>query len=159
MIAESSINFRRELLIAFAPLLVWIAVIFLLSSSFGATSHTSVLIRPILVFLFPTAPDETIAIYHGYIRKAAHFTEYAILGVLAYRAFAVVNLRLFSERIYLPAIVIVIAVAFFDEFNQSFNTVRTGSLYDVLLDIGGGITMITIIWALGWFTVSKAPSS
>lgn len=159
MRAEVSINSRREWLTAFAPLVVWIAVIFFLSSSFGATSHTSVLIRPILVFLFPSAPDETIAIYHAYVRKAAHFTEYAILGMLAYRSFALTSFSFARERIYLPAIAIVIAVASVDEFNQSFNTARAGSVYDILLDVSGGITMVVIIWAIGWFTESKARSS
>jgi len=117
------------------------------------------MIRPILVFLFPTAPDETIAIYHAYVRKAAHFTEYAILGMLAYRSLALTSFSFARERIYLPAIAIVIAVASVDEFNQSFNTARAGSVYDILLDVSGGITMVVIIWAIGWFTESKARSS
>lgn len=159
MRADGSNTSRRELLIAFAPLVVWITIILILSSNFGSTSHTSVLIRPILVFLFPTAPDETIAIYHGYVRKAAHFTEYAILGLVAYRAFALITFESVRGRTHLIALAVVIATALVDEFNQSFNTVRTGSIYDILLDIFGGVTMIAIIWVFGRFNRSNATQS
>jgi hypothetical protein len=91
---------RRERFILYAPLLIWIGVIFLLSSGQGASSRTSLIIRPILEFLFPAALPETIDFYHGVIRKFAHFTEYAVLGLLACRAFAKTHqasLRRFSR--------------------------------------------------------------
>jgi len=131
----------REWLWSFAPLFIWIAVILFLSSSFGSSSHTSMLIRPILNFLFPNAPEETLKLYHAYIRKAAHFTEYAVLGALAFRSFT----RLFNGPIYIWAFLLVMTVAIIDEFNQSFNAARTGSPYDVLIDCAGGIFAITVI--------------
>ena len=66
---------RRALLLQYAPVVFWIAVIFFLSSDQGSMSQTSRFIRPLLEFLFPAAPEETLLIYHGYIRKAAHFTR------------------------------------------------------------------------------------
>src|SRR5687767_8128567 len=79
---------RREQLMLYAPLLIWIAVIFFFSSSQGSMSHTSRIIRPLLEFLLPGAPEETLQFYHGIIRKLAHFSEYAILALLACRAFS-----------------------------------------------------------------------
>jgi VanZ family protein len=40
-------------------------------------------------------------------------------------------------------------VASLDELNQSFDPTRTGSIYDVLLDIAGGSTMAAVIWLSG----------
>ena len=88
-------------------------------------SNTSRFIRPLLEFLFPAAPEVTLHIYHGYIRKAAHFTEYAILAFLAVRALTAYA-RLHKWR-YSLALLLVVAVAAIDEFNQSFEISRTGS--------------------------------
>lgn len=124
----------------YAPLFVWIGVIFFLSSGQGSMTRTSLIVRPILEFLFPSAPEETLILYHGYVRKFAHFAEYAVLGLLACRAFASASRPFLGSYFYLAAIVLVLAVAGSDEINQSFNPARTGSPFDVLLDLSGGLT-------------------
>ncbi len=106
-------------------------------------SQTSRFIRPLLEFLFPSAPDETLRIYHGYIRKAAHFAEYAVLAFLAVRALAASHL--YRLR-YALALLLVIGIAAIDEFHQSFEISRTGSILDVMLDISGGSAMVIFLW-------------
>ncbi|MEP7148532.1 MAG: VanZ family protein [Acidobacteriota bacterium] len=130
---------RREQLMLYAPLLVWIGVIFFLSSGQGASTRTSLIIRPLLEFLFPAALPETITLYHGIIRKFAHFAEYAVLGFLACRAFSASHQNLIRKFSFLSAIVLILAVAGSDEINQSFNPARTASPFDVLLDLSGGL--------------------
>jgi len=107
-------------------------VIFFLSGFGGSFDNTSRLIGPLLRFFLPDAPPETLAFYHFYIRKAAHFTAYAILALLAYRAF--VNL---GRRASI-SLVVVALVAVLDETNQAFNPERTGAITDVFLDLSGG---------------------
>ncbi len=65
------------------PLVIWMAVILGLGFGEASMSETSRFIRPLLIFLFPNAPEATIAVYHGLIRKSAHVTEYAILAFLS----------------------------------------------------------------------------
>ncbi len=101
-------------------------------------------VRPILNFLFPNAPEEMLQLYHSYVRKAAHFTEYAVLAFLAIRAFRRSSNGLMRTAVY--GVLVVVSVAAFDEFNQSFDLSRTGSWYDVLLDISGGITAIVTMF-------------
>jgi VanZ family protein len=125
---------RRERVIRYAPLLIWLAVIFFLSSSQGSMEETSLFIGPLLKYLFPNAPEAVLAVYHGYIRKFAHFAVYFVLGVLATRA---VTGRRISLRVA-AALLIVALVASADEFNQSFEMSRTSSAWDVLLDCFGG---------------------
>src|SRR5438445_10985983 len=144
-------NNWRASLIAYAPLILWIGVIFFLSSNSGSMTETSRIIEPILKFLFPAAPEQTIQIYHGYIRKSAHFTEYAVLGFIALRAFSRSSVRGLLKLRYILPIVLVAAIACMDEFNQSFEASRTGSGWDVLLDISGGGTMLTALWPKGRF--------
>jgi VanZ family protein len=103
-------------------------------------NETSRFIRPLLEYLFPSALPETLTIYHGYIRKLAHLAEYAILAILARRAFT--NF----PRPYLTAIGLVAAVAIVDESRQSFDPRRTGTPVDVIIDLAGGVVGLAVSW-------------
>lgn len=107
-------------------------------------AQTSRFIRPLLKFLFPHTPDEILQIYHGYIRKSAHFIEYAILAFWATRTFSTSAKMLLQKYWFVLAFLTVFIVAAIDETNQSFNPARTGSARDVLLDCAGGAFMILI---------------
>ena len=131
---------RRRWLTAYAPLAIWIAVIVGLGSGLGSMNETSRFIRPLLEFLFPSTPPEILSVYHGYIRKLAHITEYAILAVLARRAFAAYRAP------SLMAIGLVLLVAAADELNQSFDPRRTGTPVDILIDLAGGVIGLGIWW-------------
>lgn len=139
---------RRRWLTAYAPLVVWIFVVLGLGSGIGSMNETSRIIRPLLEFLFPSASPETLTIYHGYIRKLAHLTEYAVLAFLAVRALsasAIVKLR---ENRFAIAALLVLAVASLDEFHQSFEASRTSTPWDVVLDMIGGSATATFLYFL-----------
>jgi VanZ family protein len=92
---------------AWLPVVLWAALIFGLSSipSLGTGLGTWDLV----------------------LRKCAHATEYAILGLLLLRAIG-------SE---LPAFALGAAYAASDEFHQHFVRGRHGTPYDVLIDAFG----------------------
>ena len=136
----------RGRIIRYAPLFLWLGVIFFLSSGLGSMERTSFFFRPILQFLFPSASEETLRIFHLYIRKCAHFTEYSILAFLAFRAFSRSYHLIIRKYRYLLPLVTVLTVASIDEFNQSFEPSRTGSFRDVLLDLSGGVAMTFLLW-------------
>jgi VanZ family protein len=138
-------NKWRGRIIRYAPLILWVGVIFFASSTAGASKNTSLFIRPLLVWLFPDAPAATLDVYHGYVRKFAHFTEYALLAFFASRAFRGSSITIFRKFWFVWAFLIVVLVAATDEYNQSFNPLRTGSFYDTLIDASGGLTMILIL--------------
>ena len=139
-------NKRREWIFRYAPLILWIGVIFYLSSGQGATTQTSRFIRPLLEFLFPGATEETLTVFHNYIRKTAHFTEYAVLAFFASRAFWSSANETLRKFWWLAAFILIFVMAAIDEYNQSFNPTRTGSIYDVLIDLSGGLMMILLFW-------------
>lgn len=139
----------------YAPLVLWIGLIFLASSTTGSMSNTSRIIRPLLNWLFPAAPEDIITIYHGYIRKSAHFIEYAILAFWASRAFWGSAADFLKRHWYALAFAVVIVTASLDEFSQSFNPARTSSPYDVVLDCIGGLTMIVALFAVRIFLTGK----
>lgn len=136
----------RARIYLYAPLVLWIAVIFIASSNAGSMSNTSRFIRPFLEWLFPNAPEETLIVYHAYIRKLAHLTEYAVLAFWTSRAVASSYKNSLRKLWFVAAFIIVLLVACADEFNQSFNAARTSSVWDVSLDCAGGATMILIFY-------------
>jgi VanZ family protein len=126
----------------YVPVLIWTGVILYLSGSGGSSLETSRFIRPLIEFLFPSASAETITSIHFAVRKFAHFAVYFVLGITASRAFGGGD----RFRKYWPiyAIAVVIAIASLDEFNQSFEPERTGAAADVLIDLFGGATAVSI---------------
>lgn len=82
---------------------------------------------------------------HFITRKLAHFTEYAILGFLAARAFRTSPRPAISSRWFLISLTLVITFALMDEFHQTFVPSRTGSFYDSLIDIAGGLTALLVV--------------
>jgi VanZ family protein len=139
-------NGQRQWITRYAPLIIWIGVILFLSSPQGSMAQTSRIIGPLLQFLFPSISPDQLLIVHGYVRKCAHFTEYGVLGFFAFRAFSVVGSSFFSANWFLAGICIVAAVAGIDEFNQSFEPSRTGSIWDVLIDISGGLFALSVCY-------------
>ena len=82
---------------------------------------------------------------HLITRKLAHFTEYAILGFLAARAFRTSPRPAIRSRWFLISATLVVTFALIDEYHQRFVPTRTGSIYDSLIDIVGGITALLVI--------------
>jgi VanZ family protein len=136
---------NRRRLWRYGPLIIWAALIFIGSSNVLSASNTSTLVR-VMRWLIPTADDEKLALLHFLIRKAGHLTEYAILALLAARAFRTSSRELLRSRWFWAAFIFAGAYSLTDEFHQSFVASRTGSIYDVMIDSAGGLIALTILW-------------
>jgi len=144
--SERSDKNWRVFIWKYAPVLFWLCVIFYLSSGSGSASETSRIIGPLVRFFYPAVDEVTLQTIHWLVRKAAHVTEYAILAALAARA--VLGTRVGWLRNYWPLwpLLLVVVTASADEFNQSLSLQRTGSVWDVILDISGGSLALALIW-------------
>ena len=76
---------RASWIRAWAPVGVWVGVIFALSSDTFSASSTSGILGPLLEWLLPDASADTIYRLHVAIRKGAHLGVYAVLALLALR--------------------------------------------------------------------------
>jgi VanZ family protein len=106
---------RSRVLTMWLPVVVWAAVI----------------------FAFSSIPDlgTGLGTWDTVLRKGAHMAEYAVLGVLLYRAFA-------REA---PALAAGIAYAATDELHQHFVRGRNASPVDVAVD-AVGIAIGMLVW-------------
>lgn len=136
---------KIRLLTHYLPLIAWLAFISFASSGSFSAGNTSRIIGPLILWLFPSTTPETLLMVHFITRKLAHFTEYAILGFLAARAFRTSPSPGISSRWFLISATLVVTFALLDEYHQSFVPTRTGSIYDSFIDIAGGLTALLLI--------------
>jgi VanZ family protein len=91
----------------------------------------------------PGVPD-----FANYLfRKATHLVVYGILGALAWRA----------GRGRFVALALCLLVASADEWRQSESAARSGSVWDVLLDLAGAAiaVFIAVPWLRAWFAARR----
>ena len=84
--------------------------------------------------------DRGLAHFIG--RKIAHFTEYALLTALWWRA---LRTRLIPQKALTLAVAIAVAYAVTDELHQLAVEGRHGTPVDVLIDAAGAATAATLI--------------
>lgn len=128
----------------YLPLIIWLAFIFFASTNEFSASNTSRVIGPLVLWLFPNTSPETLSLINFLTRKAAHFTEYFILGLLAARAFYGSSVTILNQHWLWMAILLIIIYALADEYHQRFVPSRTSSMFDSLIDIAGGLTALAI---------------
>jgi VanZ like family len=114
-------------------------------AEFGA-SQTSRFLFPALRWLYPDLTISTYLVIQVWIRKTAHVTEYALLGFLAFRALFL-STHSALVRIALLAVGVAASVAATDEFRQSFLPQRTGTPWDVAIDVTAAVIAIGVaLW-------------
>jgi VanZ family protein len=129
----------RERIWRYAPLIVCVGLISFASSNEFSAANTSRVVGPLLLWLFPNMSEESLRLTHFLVRKAAHLTEYAVLGWLAARAFAGSSREFLRQRWFIAGLTLIVLQALLDEYHQSFVPSRTGSLYDSAIDVAGGL--------------------
>jgi VanZ family protein len=124
------------------PLILWAAVI-LSASSGGFSSANSG--RWLRLLFGGEVPD----LVHFAIRKAAHVVEYAILAALGWRALSRTGAAPRSATTAAAgALGIALLIAVTDETLQSLSPLRTGSAWDVMLDLSGAALAVGIAAAV-----------
>lgn len=130
--------------ISWIMLLGWMILIFYMSHQPGeVSSNQSELVIKIFNML-----GISLDAYFGelatlVVRKLAHFTEYFILYVLAYR---VICFYVKKEMIKWYAISLVFLYACSDEIHQYFIPGRGPAFKDVLIDTSGGVLGVLITY-------------
>ncbi len=132
----------RRRLWRYGPPVAWACFVLFASSESFSASNTSRIIRPLLLWLDPDISEESLARVHFLVRKAAHFSEYGLLALLAARAFRTSHGEKLRRLWWPAAFAVVACVSLVDEYHQSFIPSRTGTIYDSLLDMAGGATAL-----------------
>jgi VanZ family protein len=144
---------QKDLLKAWIAATLWLIVIAIESTAWLSSHNTSRILYPVFHFLFGM-DALTFAYWHVYIRKCGHVIGYAILSVLAFRAwretFPAEGNPPWTMRWATIALLMTVLVACLDEWHQSFIPSRTGRWQDVVLDTSAGIgaQILFFLWKL-----------
>lgn len=133
------------------PALLWLGLIFSFSGDAGSSQQSSRILEPLLRWLFPEMPLEQVGAIVYAIRKLAHVVEYAILGMLLWRALARPRsdqYRPWNWRIAVAVWLLTVAFAAVDEIHQSRVPSRQGRVADVMLDGAGAAAGLLGLWAV-----------
>jgi VanZ family protein len=128
------------------PALLWACVVLAASSDTFSAQHTGSILFAVWNWIFGRMQPGPFDTVHFLIRKSAHFTEYAILSALWFRAWRGEDAGTWRSRWLLPALLLALAVAAADEWHQAFVPSRGSSARDVLLDFCGAAFAQLVIW-------------
>jgi VanZ family protein len=119
-----------------------------LSGDLGSSQNTSGILAWLLSWL-PLLSPEHFDLVHHYVRKGVgHAGSYGFLYFLWFRALRV-NLGYRGGRAFLWSLALCLALALLDEGHQTMLASRTGSLWDVALDLSGS-SLVALFTAIFW---------
>lgn len=134
-------------------MLLWMGLIFAMSTELGSGANTVGALNRLLRHFFPdwlarATPEELFEL-HYWTRKMAHFTEYLVLALLAYRAFRYGEPWRHWRALGFSGSFSIL-YAFTDEWHQVFVSSRSPSLRDVGIDALGtmtGFVLLALLYA------------
>lgn len=141
-------------------LILWMAFIFMLSHqtaaqsgavSGGFTEKLFSVFYPYFKSMTDMQKQEIINGASFLIRKAAHFSIYALLGVFSFLTFYSYSKIKKTARLVISFFICFI-FAMSDEWHQTFIVGRSGEIRDVLIDSSGALIAIIILFLLLKFT-------
>lgn len=128
------------------PVAMMFGVMYYFSTDVFSADNTRSVLEKIFFWFSPNASKHALQTFHYLVRKAAHFTEYAILGGLLFRAFRAGDPLRWRFKWALYSFLFAASWALLDELHQSFTQKRGGSIWDSLLDSSGALFMLIAIW-------------
>jgi VanZ family protein len=149
-LSPAHFNHRRsQAILWWLVTFAWAALIFSFSTARFSSSWSARVLAQILSFLHVQVAPHTFNFLHHLIRKLAHTSEYAILGLSLYRALRPEHQYRWSIRTAAWVALAAGAYSLTDEFHQSLVPGRTASLLDCGIDTLGAILGLLAIYGVG----------
>ena len=128
------------------PVAAWAVLITFFSTNTFDGGLSRGIVRSVLLFFSPEISLETIELVHFAVRKLAHMFEYFVLTLLLYRGIRRDASNGSPRRWALLSLLLAVGFAGLDEFHQSFESKRVGSLIDVGFDAVGVMIAQVLLW-------------
>jgi VanZ family protein len=127
------------------PVGLMIGAMYYASTDVFSGENTRNIVERLVLWLRPHTSEHALLKVNYLVRKMAHFTEYAVLAALLYRAFRADSLLRWRLRWALYSFGVIVCWALLDELHQTFTRTRGGSIYDSMLDSSGALFMLLMI--------------
>ncbi len=159
IIVSKKVKYKR--LIFGMLVIIWMMVIFNFSaqnaekSSAASTAVTEKVVKVVVKDYeqMPKSKQEKLFDkFQFFVRKTAHFSEYALLGILIWLLLMAYNVSVKYRGV--ASLVISAIYASTDEFHQTFSDGRSPQIKDVCIDSSGALVGILIVTFL--FMMAKS---
>ena len=146
------VKVTQKNILAYIALILWMLVIFLMSSEIAGTSsaRSDEIVRTIQS-IGVSAPADLLTFL---VRKAAHISAYFILGILLFNLLKEYGLGV--KKMIFACIAIAMLYACTDELHQMFVPGRSGEVRDVLIDTAGAALGVVVYAALSYRFYKKS---
>jgi VanZ family protein len=141
--AESSLGYK--IVRYWLPVLGMLVLMYWFSTDALSGENTRGIIETVLSWFGYHPGNRTLTRINYFVRKSAHFTEYAVLAALLFRAFRADSAYRWRLKWALYSLAVIVSWALLDEWHQSFTHTRGGSIRDSLLDASGGLFSLVIV--------------
>ena len=143
---------KSRVIRAWVAVILWAAMIWTLGGDSLSASSTADVLRPLIEWFRPDfTPAEMYSLLVT-IRKLSHVAEYGLLAMLVLRALWIGSIESIVTSIGFTVLLVGL-LALADETRQAYSLERTGSSWDVALDLGGAaivaLSMLTLRAVLG----------
>ena len=145
---------KRNIILIISLIATLVCLIFIFSNSLKNSEQSTE--QSSFVYKLVNSVTEYLGfnVSHTFVRKLAHVTEFALLGI--FTAFVSSIIFKFSRRDtklkivkkLIPAAILCIAAAAFDELLQFSSEGRAPQISDALLDVFGSLIGISVVWAI-----------
>ncbi len=127
------------------PVIGMLALMYWFSTDALSGENTRGIIEAVLSWFGYHPGNKSLVKINYFVRKSAHFIEYAVLAALLFRAFRANSAYRWRLTWAIYSLAVVVSWAVLDEWHQSFTRTRGGSIPDSLLDSSGGLFSLVII--------------
>lgn len=141
-ITTAQSSFGHKVVRYWLPVAGMLVLMYWFSTDALSGENTRGIIESILSWFGYHASPRRLTRINYFVRKGAHFTEYAILAALLFRAFRADSPVRWRLRWSVYSLGVALVWAAIDELHQSFTRTRGGSVYDSLLDSSGALFML-----------------
>jgi VanZ family protein len=135
------------------PTLIWLGVLASFSTDTFSAEHTGRLLWKLVHLVYGNISLVAFEHLHFLVRKSAHFFSYGLLSGFAFFTWRATlpELRPWSPRWCVLALLLTLLAGSMDEFHQSFVPSRTSTPWDVVIDMTGAVFFqLVIATVLRW---------
>jgi VanZ family protein len=129
---------------AWIAVILWGGVVWALGGDAFSAAFTAKVLRPIIELFVADFSTADMFVLLTVVRKSMHVAVYGLLALLILRALWMGSVDSLLLSLGLTAL-LVTTMALADETRQSFSAVRTGSGWDVMLDLIGAAGVAALL--------------
>ena len=140
-------NPARHVLLYWLPTVIWLGVLACFSTDAFSAEHTGRVLWKLVHLVYGNISLAAFEHLHFLVRKSAHFFSYGLLSGFAFFAWRATlpELRRWSARWCILALLLTLLAGSMDEFHQSFIASRTSTPWDVVIDMTGAVFFQMVI--------------